>query len=133
MQNEEKLKEIEYQNNELLKQAKTKGKKNKKQNDDLDDLDNDDLDEDKTTTKKKKVSNKNSGIKTFVDNDGKKTSHYVKYSGDEYKSKKGKGDKIIQGKYEPFAYIQLNPKSLNNKGERENNKIWSDIMKNGKK
>ena len=133
MQNDEKLKEIEYQNNELLKQAKTKGKKNKKQNDDLDDLDNDDLDEDKITTKKKKVSNKNSGIKTFVDNDGKKTSHYVKYSGDEYKSKKGKGDKIIQGKYEPFAYIQLNPKSLNNKGERENNKIWSDIMKNGNK
>ena len=78
--------------------------------------------------KKKKIK-----IKTMIDSHGKKTSHYVKYSGDEYKSKKAKGDKIIQGKYEPFAYIQLNPKSLNNKGERENAKIWENLMKNDNK
>ena len=63
----------------------------------------------------------------------KEQTHYVKYSGDEYKNKKGKGDKLIKGQYEPFAYIQLNPKSLNAKGERENIKIFNKLMKNDNK
>ena len=136
----EKEKNLEYQNDELKKQEIMKGKRNKNiMKDDLYDLkkeESDDEDIENTKTKKKKISDKEEKkikIKTTVDSHGKKTSHYVKYSGEEYKSKKGKGDKIIHGKYEPFAYIQLNPKSLNNKGERENSKIWADLMKNDNK
>ena len=136
----EKEKNLEYQNDELKKQEIMKGKRNKNiMKDDLYDLkkeESDDEDIENTKTKKKKISDKEEKkikIKTMVDSHGKKTSHYVKYSGEEYKSKKGKGDKIIHGKYEPFAYIQLNPKSLNNKGERENSKIWADLMKNDNK
>ena len=114
-----------------------KGKVKNIMKEDLYDLKKEESDEDENAkTKKKKISEKEEKkikIKTMIDSHGKKTSHYVKYSGDEYKSKKGKGDKIIQGKYEPFAYIQLNPKSLNNKGDRENAKIWADLMKNDNK
>ena len=137
---EEKEKELEYQDKELEKQAAMKGKKVKNiMKDDLYDLKKEDSDEDEVNMKKKrkKISEKEykniSTPQTGVDSHGKKTSHYVKYSGEEYKSKKGKGDKIIQGKYEPFAYIQLNPKSLNSKGERENAKIWAYLMKNDNK
>ena len=124
----EKEKNMEYQNDELKKQEIMKGKKIKNiMKEDLYDLKKEESDDDENTrTKKKKLSEKEEKkikIKTMIDSHGKKTSHYVKYSGDEYRSKKAKGDKIIQGKYEPFAYIQLNPKSLNNKGERENAKI----------
>ena len=134
----EKEKNMEYQNDELKKQEIMKGKKIKNiMKEDLYDLKKEESDDDENTrTKKKKLSEKEEKkikIKTMIDSHGKKTSHYVKYSGDEYKSKKAKGDKIIQGKYEPFAYIQLNPKSLNNKGERENAKIWENLMKNDKK
>ena len=139
---EEKEKELEYQNKELEKQASMKGKKNKNiMKDDLYDLKKDNYsDEDEKENMKKtrkKISEKEyvkiNTPQTAVDTHGKKTSHYVKYSGEEYKSKKGKGDKIIQGKYDPFAYIQLNPKSLNSKGERENAKIWANLMKNENK
>ena len=109
---DEKAKELEYQNQELKKQALLKGKKVANiMKDDILDLNNDNSDdeEDMKNNRRKKISEK------------------------EYKSKKGKGDKIIQGKYEPFAYIQLNPKSLNSKGERENAKIWSELMKNENK
>ena len=134
---DEKEKNLEYQNKELEKQAQMKGKKNANiMKDDLYDLNKDDSDDDENTknNRRKKISEKEyKKISTAIDSHGKKTSHYVKYSGEEYKSKKGKGDKIIHGKYEPFAYIQLNPKSLNSKGERENAKIWSDLMKNDNK
>ena len=132
-------KNLEYQNAELKRQALLKGKRNKNiMKEDMFDLKNDvsDDDDENIKTKKKKITEKEEKkikIETMVDSHGKKTSHYVKYSGDEYKSKKGKGDKIIHGKYEPFAYIQLNPKSLNNKGERENAKIWENLMKNDNK
>ena len=138
--NDEKLKELKYQNQELEKQALMKNKKVANvMKDDLLDLNNDNSDDDDENTKnrRKKISEKEykkiSTPQTAIDSHGKKTSHYVKYSGEEYKSKKGKGDKIIQGKYDPFAYIQLNPKSLNSKGERENAKIWADLMKNDNK
>ena len=138
---EEKEKELEYQNEELEKQVDMKGKKVKNiMKDDLYDLKKDESDEDEkenTRKKKKKLSEKEyiniNTPKTAIDSHGKKASHYVKYSGEEYKSKKGKGDKIIHGKYDPFAYIQLNPKSLNSKGERENAKIWANLMKNNNK
>ena len=134
---DEKEKNLEYQNKELEKQAQMKGKKNANiMKDDLYDLNKDDSDDDENTknNRRKKISEKEyKKMSTAIDSHGKKTSHYVKYSGEEYKSKKGKGDKIIHGKYEPFAYIQLNPKSLNSKGERENAKIWSDLMKNDNK
>ena len=71
--------------------------------DDLYDLkkdENSDEDERENYRKKrKKISEKEykkiNTPHTAVDSHGKKTSHYVKYSGEEYKSKKGKGDKII--------------------------------------
>ena len=134
-QMKEKEKNLQYQNEELKKQEILKGKKVNVMKEDLYDLKQEESDdEENIKTKKKKISEKEEKkIKTMIDSHGKKTSHYVKYSGEEYKSKKGKGDKIIQGKYEPFAYIQLNPKSLNNKGERENAKIWADLMKNDNK
>ncbi len=134
---DEKMKELEYQNQELKKQALLKGKKVANiMKDDMLDLNNDNSEDEEDTknNRRKKISEKEyKKVQTAVDSHGKKTSHYVKYSGEEYKSKKGKGDKIIQGKYEPFAYIQLNPKSLNSKGERENAKIWSELMKNDNK
>jgi hypothetical protein len=39
--------------------------------------------------------------------------HIEKFSGDIYKSEKGKGDVLKAGKHEPFSYIQLNPRLLN--------------------
>ena len=86
-------------------------------------------------SKKRKINNKdNKIIYNNNNNNNKKIStHYVKYSGNEYKNKKGKGDKIIKGEFEPFAYIQLNPKSLNNKGEKGNIKIFENLMKNNNK
>ena len=135
-QMQEKEKNLEYQDDELKKQSLMKGKKVKNiMKEDVFDLKKEESDDEANIrTKKKKISEKEEKIiKTIIDSHGKKTSHYVKYSGEEYKSKKGKGDKIIHGKYEPFAYIQLNPKSLNNKGERENAKIWADLMKNDNK
>lgn len=43
----------------------------------------------------------------------KSQGHIEKFSGDAYKSNKGKGDVIKAGKLEPFSYIQLNPGLLN--------------------
>lgn len=39
--------------------------------------------------------------------------HIVKASGSEYSSKKGRGDVLKAGKFEPYAYIRLNPEMLN--------------------
>ena len=97
---------------------------------------NDDEDEEEISnkkTKKRKINNKDNKIIYNNDNNKKISTHYVKYSGNEYKNKKGKGDKIIKGEFEPFAYIQLNPKSLNNKGEKGNIKIFENLMKNNNK
>lgn len=57
-----------------------------------------------------------------------KDSHLVKFSGNEYKNKAGKGDKLIQGKYEPFAYIQLNPKTTSHRNRKEAIKVFDNIM-----
>ena len=84
-------------------------------------------------SKKRKINNKDNKIIYNNNNNKKISTHYVKYSGNEYKNKKGKGDKIIKGEFEPFAYIQLNPKSLNNKGEKGNIKIFENLMKNNNK
>lgn len=59
-----------------------------------------------------------------------KKSHFVKFTGDEYKSSVGKGDKLLKGKYEPFAYIQLNPKAAIDKNNKSNIKVFEKIMKN---
>lgn len=95
--------------------------------------DNDDFDagsdEENGKSKRKKMKT-NEGIEK---NKGKPMGHYVKYSGDEYKNKRAKGDKILQGKYEPFAYIQLNPKAVSNKGKKANLKVFEEIMKNDNK
>jgi len=76
----------------------------------------DDSDEE-LTIKKQKISNKNTG------------GHIIKYSGEEYKSKHGKGDILIKGKAEPFAYIQLNTKTTSKKYRKEGLKTFKNIMK----
>lgn len=58
-----------------------------------------------------------------------KKTHVVKFSGEEYASKTGKGDKLIQGKYEPFAYIQLNPKAISKNRRKDNLKVFENLMK----
>ncbi len=57
-----------------------------------------------------------------------KNTHIVKFTGDEYKNKSGKGDNLLQGKYEPFAYIQLNPKAISKKKKKDNIEIFEKIM-----
>ena len=68
--------------------------------------------------------------KSRNDKSGKKVknNHIVKFSGAEYKNKEGKGDNIIQGKYEPFAYIQLNPKAISKKKKKDNIEVFEKLM-----
>ncbi len=61
--------------------------------------------------------------------DKPKKSHVIKFSGEEYANKGGKGDKLIQGKYEPFAYIQLNPKAISKKKKKDNLEVFENLMK----
>jgi hypothetical protein len=58
-----------------------------------------------------------------------KNSHVVKFSGEEYRGKSAKGDKLIQGKYEPFAYIQLNPKTTSKRNRKEAVEMFKKVMK----
>ena len=90
-----------------------------------DESDDDDYESKSKSRKRIKIDNNN--------NHTKGSGHYVKYSGDEYKNKKGKGDKIIKGKHDPFTYIQLNPKSLSKEGAKANMKIFEELMKNENK
>lgn len=63
------------------------------------------------------------------DDDG----HFTKYSGSAYQSNKGKGDVLKAGKYEPFAYIQLNPKMLNKRYKDKAVKSFENVVSHGKK
>jgi len=88
----------------------------------------DESDEEKDNRKSNKSRNDKSKPKNSKT---AKNTHIVKFTGDEYKNKKGKGDNIIQGKYEPFAYIQLNPKAISKKKKKDNIEIFENLM--GKK
>lgn len=59
--------------------------------------------------------------------------HFTKYSGSAYQSQKGKGDVLKAGKYEPFAYIQLNPKMLNKRYKDKAVKSFEGVVSHGKK
>jgi hypothetical protein len=59
--------------------------------------------------------------------------HIVKYSASAYKSEKGHGDTLKAGKYEPFAYIQLNPKMLNKRNKTKAIKSFEGVVSHGKK
>jgi len=59
--------------------------------------------------------------------------HFVKYSANAYKSTKGEGDTLKAGKYEPFAYIQLNPKMLNKRYKTKAIQSFEGIVSHGKK
>lgn len=59
--------------------------------------------------------------------------HIVKYSANAYKSEKGQGDVLKAGKYEPFAYIQLNPKMLNKRNKSKAVKSFEGVVSSGKK
>jgi len=80
--------------------------------------------------KKRKINEKDE--KTVTRGKTKET-HIVKFSGDEYKNKSGKGDKLVSGKYEPFAYIQLNPKTTSFKRRTDTVKLFQGIMHPEKK
>lgn len=62
-----------------------------------------------------------------------KSGHVEKFSGDRYKSAKGKGDVIKAGKLEPFSYIQLNPRMLNKRLKSQAIKSFSKVVDFGKK
>ncbi len=74
---------------------------------------------DKMTKKRARgFSEENDDVNVKKMKTNKQTGHIIKYSGDEYKSKKGKGDVLIKGKADPFAYIQLNHKQHLGKTEK---------------
>jgi ribosomal RNA-processing protein 12 len=53
----------------------------------------------------------------------------VKFSGKAYQSKKGKGDQRKRGqKYEPFAYVPLDPKQLSAKGNKRSVGRFSAVV-----
>lgn len=64
-----------------------------------------------------------------ADDDG----HITKYSGSAYQSSKGHGDVLKKGKYEPFAYIQLNPKMLNKRNKQKAVQSFEGVISHGKK
>merc|ERR1739848_169569 len=86
--------------------------------------DKDDDSDDDVKVSKRKTGNNESSISRRK----KKETHFVKFGGEEYSNTQAKGDKLIKGKYEPFAYIQLNPKTTSNRGRKEELKLFSKIM-----
>lgn len=62
-----------------------------------------------------------------------KSGHIEKFSGDKYRSAKGKGDVIKAGKLEPFSYIQLNPRMLNKRLKSQAIKSFAKVVDFGKK
>ena len=61
------------------------------------------------------------------------SGHIEKFSGDSYKSAKGKGDVIKAGKLEPFSYIQLNPRLLNKRHKQKAINSFTKVVNFGKK
>jgi len=59
--------------------------------------------------------------------------HVEKFSGDAYRSDKGKGDVIKAGKLEPFSYIQLNPRLLNRRKKQVAVNSFAKVVTFGKK
>ncbi len=59
--------------------------------------------------------------------------HIMKYSGSAYKSTKGDGDVLKANKYEPFAYIKLNPKMMNKRFKDQAVKSFETVVSHGKK
>jgi hypothetical protein len=119
-----------YLNNEVMSIDKNKFLKQKRvHNVARDKFDDDDDEMDRRV--KRKISN--SKEKVDVRGKNKREGHIVKFSGEEYKNKAGKGDKLVQGKYEPFAYIQLNPKTTSHKRRGETLKLFNGVMHPEKK
>ena len=56
-----------------------------------------------------------------------------KHSGEEYRSKKGKGDVLRAGKHEPYAYIRLDPEMLNPKKKTQAVQAFAGVVSHGKK
>ena len=84
-------------------------------------------DNDDVKISKKRTDLNQNEINRF--NKNTKNSHSIKFSGEEYTSKGGKGDKLIKGKYDPFAYIQLNPKATSKKQRKDALAVFEKIMK----
>eukprot|EP00831_Metopus_contortus_P025970 TRINITY_DN2221_c0_g2_i5.p1 TRINITY_DN2221_c0_g2~~TRINITY_DN2221_c0_g2_i5.p1 ORF type:complete len:151 (-),score=42.18 TRINITY_DN2221_c0_g2_i5:89-541(-) len=59
--------------------------------------------------------------------------HFAIHSGEEYKSKSGKGDVWKKGqKYEPYAYIRFNPKMVNPKRRKLALKSFENVVNQSK-
>jgi hypothetical protein len=97
---------------------------------DKDDASDDDGEDVSPKAKRKITHGDHTGTK--FDRRGHKESHVIKFSGEEYKNKSAKGDKIISGKYEPFAYIQLNPKATSKKNRKNAVEVFEKVMKKNK-
>jgi hypothetical protein len=95
-----------------------------------DKFDDDDVDYDKVKKAKRKLDDNHSEM---VNRGKRRETHILKFSGDEYKNKVGKGDKLVSGKYEPFAYIQLNPKTTSQRRRTDALKLFEGVMHPEKK
>jgi len=56
-----------------------------------------------------------------------------KYSGKEYKSKKATGDVQVSGRYEPFAYVPMNPQLLNKRKQQKVKKQYKTVVSSAQK
>ena len=113
-------------------QALMKGKKNKNiMKDDLFDINRDESDEEENKiNRKKKTSekeNKKNNLKTMIDSHGKKTSHYVKYSGEEYKSNVKMIDRY-KNNVQTEIILKDEIQTLDNTIDKVNSKISSRII-----
>lgn len=95
-----------------------------------DKFDDDDKDYDLIKKSKRKLDDNKSEV---VNRGKRRETHILKFSGDEYKNKVGKGDKLVSGKYEPFAYIQLNPKTTSQRRRTDALKLFEGVMHPEKK
>lgn len=51
----------------------------------------------------------------------------VKESGSSFKAKNASGDVKIQGRPDPYAFIQLNPKALNKRFSKRSEKSFAQV------
>lgn len=56
-----------------------------------------------------------------------------KYSGKEYRASKSAGDVKVTGKYEPFAYLPMNPQLLNKRKQQKVKKQYKSVISSAQK
>lgn len=109
---------------EIKEETKKKGMLGKRKRD------NSQEEADRLKRQKREQSKARAGTMTKAKEEG---VHIVQHSGEQYKSTKGKGDVLKPGKFEPFAYIKLNPASLNKRNRDKAAKSFEGVITSGKK